>query len=88
MNGTNSLKLMTSGWSELMKVEQELSTKYWVGHDSRTEDLFLTTMYKYRQDTIDEMVRLYGEDWEDEHPHFKIDLIGIQLVPVNVGHVS
>jgi len=63
-----------------MKLDQEYSTKYWAGHDSRTTDLFLTTMFKYKGDARDEMVRLYGEDWEDENPDFKVELVEIKLV--------
>lgn len=69
-----------------MQIEQKHSAKYWAAHDTRSTDLILSTMFKYRQDTYDEMVRLYGEDWEDEYPHFKIDLVGIEMIPVQVGH--
>lgn len=71
-----------------MEIAPKNKPKYWAGHDTRSTDLILSTMFKYRQDTYDEMVRLYGEDWEDESPHLKIDLVELGVVPVQVGHSS
>jgi hypothetical protein len=71
-----------------MKKEPSYSPKYWAGHDSSTDDLIIGTMFKYRQDTYDQMVSLYGEDWEDEFPHLKVDLVELSIVPVQIGHSS
>ncbi|AQW88927.1 hypothetical protein pEaSNUABM50_00402 [Erwinia phage pEa_SNUABM_50] len=63
-----------------MNIEQKLTPKYWAAHDSRTDDVILSTLFKYKQDTYDELVKLYGEDWEDTHPNLTIDLIELKLV--------
>ncbi len=63
-----------------MQKNPKLTPKYWAAHDSRGTDLIVSTMFKHRQDTYDEMVRLYGADWEDTHSHFKIDLVELKMV--------
>lgn len=63
-----------------MNTEQKLTPKYWVAHNTSTDDIYVRTMFKYRQDTLDMVVAMYGYDWEEEHPNIKIDLIEINLV--------
>lgn len=62
-----------------MTVQPKFTPKYWVGHDSRTNDAYIETMYKHRADTYDAMVRLFGEDWEDQS-HLEINLIEMSIV--------
>lgn len=63
-----------------MQIDQPYSTKYWAAHDSRTNDVLVITMFKHRQDTYDQMVFMFGENWEETNPHFQIDLVELKLV--------
>ncbi|AFC21847.1 hypothetical protein GAP32_395 [Cronobacter phage vB_CsaM_GAP32] len=63
-----------------MQKEPRLTPKYWAAHDSRTDDLLISTMFKHRQDTYDQMVSMFGENWEETHSHFHIDLVELKLV--------
>lgn len=63
-----------------MNKEQKLTPKYWVAHNTSTDDVYVRTMFKHRQDTLDMVVAMYGDDWEDSHPNIKIDLIELNVV--------
>lgn len=63
-----------------MNNEQKLTPKYWVAHNTSTDDVYVRTMFKYRQDTLDMVVAMYGHDWEEKHPNIKIDLIELKVV--------
>lgn len=63
-----------------MNNEQKLTPKYWVAHNTSTDDVYVRTMFKYRQDTLDMVVAMYGDDWEEKHPNIKIDLIELKVV--------
>lgn len=62
-----------------MKDQQKLTPKYWVGHDQRTDDVFIETMFKHRADTCDAMALKFGADWE-EQPHFAVELFEVKKV--------
>lgn len=68
-----------------MKHEQKITPKYWVGHDRLTDDVFISTMYKYRQDTYEHMQSIFGEDWEEANPNYDIILIELKEVIMKNG---
>lgn len=63
-----------------MNNEQKLTPKYWVAHNTSTDDVYVRTMFKHRQDTLDMVVAMYGDNWEETHPNIKIDLIELKVV--------
>lgn len=62
-----------------MKTNQQLTPKYWVGHNKQTDDVFLDTACKSYKDVLSCMESRYGEDWfMDEN--FDIILVEIKQV--------
>ena len=60
--------------------EQKFTPKYWIGHDTKNDDVFLDTAKK-GFDTCDEkMSKKFGENWKEENPSFEISLVEINLV--------
>lgn len=62
-----------------MKINQEYSPKYWVGHHKQTTDVLLHTASKTRHDVCRSMEAMYGEDWflDDD---FEVILIELKQV--------
>lgn len=63
-----------------MNIEQKLTPKYWIAHNINSDDVYISTMFKYRQDTVDAISLIYGENWEENFPNIKIDLFEINMV--------
>lgn len=62
-----------------MREDQELSPKWWVGHDKRQDGVFLATACKSRDRTVVLMEDYFGEDWFIEE-NFEVILIEIKKV--------
>ena len=61
-----------------MKSNQKLTPKYWIGHDVRGSDLFLTSASKTKVTAVNEMSELFGEDWIFDE-FYRVDLFEINL---------
>lgn len=62
-----------------MNKNQKQTPKYWIGHDKRTDDVFLNTARKDRDSCVVDMKRCFGEDcFMDDN--FEVILIEIKEV--------
>ncbi|MOA30254.1 hypothetical protein D3C78_1513290 [compost metagenome] len=64
-----------------MKDGQPLSPKYWVGHNKKTDDVFVSTCHKVRQKSVELMDWLFGADWFMDED-LEVILIEIKIVGV------
>lgn len=64
-----------------MKVDQQYSPKWWVGHHKRQEDVFFSTMHKSRACAVKEMEIIFGEDWFIDED---LEVILVEIKMVNV----
>ena len=63
-----------------MNAIQILTPKYWIGHDTKTDDVFLLTAKKDYSSCYDRMSEYFGDDWKDNNTSFEISLVEINLV--------
>ena len=61
-----------------MKSNQKLTPKYWIGHDVRDSDVFLTSASKTKVTAANEMSEMFGEDWIFDE-FYRVDLFEINL---------
>lgn len=66
-----------------MKNKQKISPKYWVGHDKRTDDVFLTTARKSYDDAYKAVEEEYGVGIMDEHEDIEVILVEIKKVKLS-----
>jgi hypothetical protein len=62
-----------------MNREQKHTPKYWIGHDTKQDDVLLQTARKSRIETCEEMAHIFGWDWAAS-PHLKVELIECRLL--------
>ncbi len=62
-----------------MKDNQEITPKYWVGHNKRLDDIYLCTADKTKFEVCKNMEQMFGEDWflDDD---FDVILIEVKQV--------
>ncbi len=63
-----------------MNKGQKFTPKYWVGHDTKSDDVFKDTLFKSRDDSERAMEVFFGQNWEDDNPTFRLILIEIKIV--------
>lgn len=62
-----------------MNKDQKLTPKYWVGHNTEKDDVFLWTADKNRGAACQYMVDAFGEVWFLDET-FEVSLVEIKLV--------
>ena len=64
-----------------MKIDQEFTPKYWVGHNTESDDVYLPTASKNRATAEHNMAEKVYIDWVDED-YYEIILISIDFAEV------
>ena len=64
-----------------MNANQKFTPKYWIGHDSLKEDVFLNTANKYLEVTARLMAIKFGDDWRDSD-FLEVSLFEVKFVDV------
>ena len=78
-----------------MKADQKLNPKYWVVHDKTTDDVFIDTAHKTKQNSIELFLNKHSFNYfgviDDEalEEKFliskKLDCILIEILPILIG---
>jgi len=62
-----------------MNNDQKLTPKYWVAHDKNSDDVFLKTASKDREEVQESLFNFLSGDWDEETSQFGIILIEIRI---------
>lgn len=47
---------------------------FYVGYNTLTKEVLLTTFYRHKSDTYSVMESTFGEDWKESHPYLTVKL--------------
>ena len=50
-----------------MKTTQKFTPKYWICHDKTTDDVFIMTADKSKDNSIEKYIKLFGHYLDDDH---------------------